>query len=76
MKTLVIGRVQTGGDVSDLEVRVGDRVVGKAKVEPGPWTEVAVVIPADAVTSDTVTVEVRASGSAYTSFHWWFAPAP
>jgi hypothetical protein len=55
---------------------VGGRVVGKARIEAGPWTEIAVVIPGDAITSDAMTVEVSASGSAYSSFHWWFAPAP
>jgi len=76
VKTIALGRVQTSGEGSDLEVRVGGRVVGKAKVESGPWTEIAVAIPGDAITSDAMTVEVSASGSAYTSFHWWFSPAP
>ena len=75
VKTIALGRVQASSEVSELEVRVGDRVVGKAKVEPGPWTEVAVVIPGDAITSDAMTIEVTATGSAYTSFHWWFSPA-
>jgi hypothetical protein len=76
VRTIALGRVQAAGDGSILEVRVGDRVVGTAKVEPGPWTEVAVEIPGDALSSDTTTLTVSASGSAYSSFHWWFAPAP
>jgi hypothetical protein len=75
VKTIALGRVQAAAD-ADLEVRVGGRVVGKARIEAGPWTEIAVVIPGDAITSDAMTVEVSASGSAYSSFHWWFAPAP
>jgi hypothetical protein len=76
VKTIALGRVRAAGDASELEVRVGGRVVGKATVEAGPWTEVAVVIPGDAITGDATTIEVSASGSAYSSFHWWFAPAP
>jgi hypothetical protein len=76
VKTIALGRVQTSGDVSELEVRVGGRVVGKARVDPGPWTEIAFVIPGDAITGDAMTVEVSASGGPYSSFHWWFSPAP
>jgi hypothetical protein len=76
VKSIALGRVQASGDGSDLEVRVDGRVVGKAKIDPGPWTEIALPIPGEAITSDAVTVEVSASGSAYSSFHWWFAAAP
>jgi hypothetical protein len=75
-KAIALGRVQSANEAAELEVRVGDRVVGKATIEPGPWTEIAVVIPGDAITSDATTFAVSASGSAYSSFHWWFAPAP
>ena len=76
VKTIAIGRVHAASEGSELEVRVDQRVIGKAKIEVGPWTEIAVVIPGDAITSDAVSLEVSASGSAYSSFHWWFAPAP
>ncbi len=76
MRTIAHGRTQASGEGSELEMRVGGRVVGRAKVEAGPWAEIAVVIPADAITSEAMTIEVSASGGTYSSFHWWFSPAP
>ena len=75
-RTIAHGRMQASGEGTALEMRVGGRLVGKAKVETGPWTEIAVVIPGDAITSDAMTIEVSASGGTYSSFHWWFSPAP
>ena len=76
VKVIALGRVQASGEGSDLEVRIGGSVVGKAKVDAGLWTEIAVVIPGDAITSDAPTIEVSASRGTYSSFHWWFSPAP
>lgn len=76
VKAIALGRVQASAEDSELEVRIGGSVVGKAQVEAGPWTEIAVVIPGDAITSDATTVEVSASRGTYSSFHWWFSPAP
>jgi hypothetical protein len=75
-KAIAIGRVMTSGDVSTIELRIGDRVMGTAQIDPGPWTEIVVAIPAEAITGETTTIDVGATGSAYASFHWWFAAAP
>ena len=71
-KLVAVARVHTAGEVSNLELRVGERVVGTAPLESGPWAEIAFTIPADVVTSDATTIEVRATTAAFTSFHWWF----
>jgi hypothetical protein len=71
-KAIAFARVMTSSDVSTLEVRIGDRVVGTAKLDSGPWTEIALAIPPDTITSEWTTIDVRATGSAYASFHWWF----
>jgi hypothetical protein len=75
-KLLAIARIQTTGEVSNLEVKIGEKVVGTMRVEGGPWTEVVVAVPADAVTQETTTIDVSATGAPFTSFHWWFASAP
>ncbi len=76
VKVIALGRVQASGEGSDLEVRIRGSVVGKAKIEAGPWTEIAVEILGDAITSDATTIEVSASRGTYSSFHWWFSLAP
>ncbi|MEA2749893.1 MAG: hypothetical protein QOI41_4036 [Myxococcales bacterium] len=73
---VALARVQTAAEVSNVELRIGERVLGKATVEAGPWTEITFVIPSDAVTSDAITIDVSASSAAFTSFHWWFTAAP
>ncbi|MDB4997431.1 MAG: hypothetical protein JWM74_4863, partial [Myxococcaceae bacterium] len=73
---VALARVQTAAEVSNVELRIGERVLGKATVEAGPWTEITFVIPSDAVTSDATTIDVSASSAAFTSFHWWFTAAP
>jgi hypothetical protein len=72
---VALARMQTAAAVSNVELRIdgSQRVIGKATLEAGPWTEVAFVIPADAVTSDATTIHVSATNAAFTSFHWWFA---
>lgn len=75
-KLIALARVQTAGEISNLELRIGERVVGKADIEAGPWTEIAVAIPADVVTGETTSIEVSATSAAFTSFHWWFVAAP
>lgn len=72
-KLLVIARLQTTGDLSTLEVKVGETVVGTTRIEGGPWTEVVVSVPPDAITGETTTIHVSATGAPFTSFHWWFA---
>ena len=74
-EAIALGRVQTAGEVSDLEVRVGGRVSARRSSSRARGRRSPSVIPGDAITSDAATVEVSASGSAYTSFHWWFAVA-
>lgn len=75
-KTIVaLARMQTAAEVSNVELRIGERSIGHAAIEAGPWTEIVLVIPADAVTSDATTVDVTAASAAFTSFHWWFAEA-
>lgn len=74
-KLLVIGRVTAAGESPVLlEVKLGDRAVGKATATPGHWTEIVVPVAADAITENMPTVDVTASG-AFTSFHWWLAKA-
>jgi hypothetical protein len=73
---VALARMQTAAEVSNVELRIGERVVGTASVDSGPWSEIAFTIPVDVVTSDATTIDVRATGAAFTSFHWWFAVAP
>lgn len=76
-ETLAIARVEARAD-SALEMRVGDRIVGKANVDAGPWTEIVFVIPAvppGAATGSEVVVDVNGT-SPFTSFHYWFTAAP
>jgi hypothetical protein len=72
---VAIARMQTAAAVSNVELRIGEQSIGNAEVEAGPWTEIALVIPAEALTSDATTFDVAATSAAFTSFHWWFAEA-
>ena len=72
MMITAIARVQSAGDATHFDVAIDGRSIAKASVESGPWTEITFEIPADAITSDTPTLDVRATGAAFTSFHWWF----
>jgi hypothetical protein len=72
---VALARMQTSGAVSNVELRIGEQSIGHADVEAGPWTEIAFVIPAEALTSDATSIDVTATSAAFTSFHWWFAEA-
>jgi hypothetical protein len=73
-KLVAIARVQTTtAEASTLTMTIGDKVMGTAKLEGGPWTEVMFPIAADVVTGETTTIELSATGAPFTSFHWWFA---
>jgi hypothetical protein len=71
-KIKAIARVQSAGEVSHLDLAIGDHSIAQASVESGPWTELTFDIPATAITTDVTTIEVRATTAAFTSFHWWF----
>ncbi|MBX3229145.1 MAG: hypothetical protein KIT84_02330 [Labilithrix sp.] len=67
-KLVVVARV-SAAEGADLTFKIEDRTIGTAKVEDGPWTEVAVAIPDDL--RGTVNVEVT-SERWYSAFHYWF----
>lgn len=67
---LAIARVQADKELA-IELRIGDRKIGSEIVQPGPWTEVKIAIPADAA-SDKTPIDVSAAGATFTSFHYWF----
>lgn len=70
-KATLIARVQTMAQ-SKLELRAGERYAGTNVVEPGSWVEVSFELPpgGDALRDATV-IEMTASGSPVTAFHWW-----
>jgi hypothetical protein len=73
-KATAMARVQANADTA-IEVRIGDRILGKVNVEMGTWVEIAFAIPAEAVSTEVggpTKLDVNATG-AFTSFHWWFA---
>ena len=72
---VALARMQTSAAVSNVELRIGEQSIGHAAVEAGPWTEIAILIPAEALTSDATTFDVTAASAAFTSYHWWFAEA-
>ena len=75
-KALAIARVQAtheGG--ATLELWSGGHALGKAPAESGPWTEVAITLPAEAVSSESIVLEVSTTAS-FSSFHWWFIATP
>ena len=65
-----IARVQADRELA-IELRIGDRKIGAEVVQPGPWTEVKITIPADAA-SERTPIDVSAAGATFTSFHYWF----
>jgi hypothetical protein len=62
-----------------LSVAAGDREIGAATLEPGPWAEITIPIPASVAAAKTpLTVTARSVGDPrFHSFHYWFyAAAP
>jgi hypothetical protein len=62
-----------------LSIAAGDREIGTATIEPGPWAEITVPIPASVAAAKTpLTVTPRGVGDPrFHSFHYWFyAAAP
>jgi hypothetical protein len=67
----LVARVQSVAQAT-LDVRAGDRLAGTAVVEPGAWVEVSFELPPDAgAASEATLIEMNASGSHVTAFHWW-----
>lgn len=68
--SIAIVRVQADKEIT-LELVAGGRKVGSETVQPGPWTEVKIPIPADVARAETP-IDVSAAGATFTSFHYWF----
>lgn len=73
--------VMRGGadEAVTLAIAAGDREIGTLELEPGPWAEHTILIPASvAAASTSLTVTARGVGDPrFHSFHYWFyAAAP
>jgi hypothetical protein len=69
------------GDAEDavtLSVSAGDREIGTIDLEPGPWAERTITLPASVTAAKMpLTVTARGVGDPrFQSFHYWFYAAP
>jgi hypothetical protein len=58
-----------------VEITAADREVGSLEVPAVDFTELAVDLPAS-IAGERVPIEVRASGRAFTSYHYWVVDGP
>jgi len=69
----VIARVEAR-EFGALHVAIDGHAIGRAALDPDGWHEIVLDVPASLV-SGTMSVEVTALGTTFTSFHWWFSDA-
>jgi hypothetical protein len=69
----VIARVEAQ-EFGTLHVAINGHAIGRAALDPDGWREIVLDVPASLVRG-TMSVEVTALGTPFTSFHWWFADA-